>query len=196
MEWLEWLRETTEIPCPSRDTNQSPPSCSQNRYHMRLNASSQPVILQTVPSWPCKQTNKQTPLLQSASELYQQSDCRLSTKLMPTFADRGCRVVSATDPYGRNLGFLERSRYFIFQVAPELYSRSWVDPVPDLLLLRTFGSPGNRTRTSGSAARNSDHCCRLMWRFVLGPALLFPGTNGNHFHRYFHKHFLFFQRLT
>jgi hypothetical protein len=28
------------------------------------------------------------------------------------FADRGCHVVSVTDPYGRILGFLDRSRYF------------------------------------------------------------------------------------
>jgi hypothetical protein len=28
------------------------------------------------------------------------------------FADRGCHVVSVTDPYGRILGFLERRRYF------------------------------------------------------------------------------------
>jgi hypothetical protein len=28
--------------------------------------------------------------------------------LVPTFADKGCRVVSATDPYGRILGFLDR----------------------------------------------------------------------------------------
>jgi hypothetical protein len=27
-------------------------------------------------------------------------------------ADRGCRVVSVTDPYGRILYFLDRSRYF------------------------------------------------------------------------------------
>jgi hypothetical protein len=27
-------------------------------------------------------------------------------------ADRGCHVVSVTDPYGRILGFLDRSRYF------------------------------------------------------------------------------------
>jgi hypothetical protein len=32
-----------------------------------------------------------------------------------------------------------------------------VDPVPDPLLLRNSGSAGNRTRTSGSVARNSDH---------------------------------------
>jgi hypothetical protein len=33
-------------------------------------------------------------------------------KLVPTFADRGCHVVSVTDPYGRILWFLDRSRYF------------------------------------------------------------------------------------
>jgi hypothetical protein len=32
-----------------------------------------------------------------------------------------------------------------------------MDPVPDPLLLRKSGSAGNRTRTSGSLARNSDH---------------------------------------
>jgi hypothetical protein len=55
------------------------------------------------------QTNKQTP---SESELYQSSDRRLSEKRLPTFADKGCHVVSVTDPYGRILGFLDRSRYF------------------------------------------------------------------------------------
>jgi CBS-domain-containing membrane protein len=40
-----------------------------------------------------------------------------------TFADRGCHVVSVTDAYGRILRFLDRSRYFFFQVAPQLYSR-------------------------------------------------------------------------
>jgi hypothetical protein len=48
---------------------------------------------------------KKTPWPESASELYRQSDRRLSTKLVPNFADRGCRVVSATHPYGRVLGF-------------------------------------------------------------------------------------------
>jgi hypothetical protein len=64
------------------------------------------------------------------------SDSRLSAKLVPTFEDGGCRVVSATDLHGRILDFLDRSRYFFFQVAPQLYSRGWVDPVPDPLHLR------------------------------------------------------------
>jgi hypothetical protein len=42
-------------------------------------------------------------------------------------------VVSATDPYGRIHGFLDRSRYFFFQVVPQLYSRGWVDHVPGSL---------------------------------------------------------------
>jgi hypothetical protein len=35
------------------------------------------------------------------SELYRPSDRRLLAKLVPTLADRECRVVSATNPYGR-----------------------------------------------------------------------------------------------
>jgi CBS-domain-containing membrane protein len=50
------------------------------------------------------------------------SDLRLSAKLVPTFADRVCHVVSVTDPYGRILGFIELSRYLFFKVAPQLYS--------------------------------------------------------------------------
>jgi hypothetical protein len=68
----------------------------------------------------------------------------MSGKLMPTFADKECRVVSATDPHGRILSFLDGSRYYFFQVA-QLYSRGWVDPVRDPLLLRISGSAGNRT---------------------------------------------------
>jgi hypothetical protein len=45
----------------------------------------------------------------SASELYRTSDRRLSAKLAPTSADRGCHVVGVTDPYCRILGFLDRT---------------------------------------------------------------------------------------
>jgi hypothetical protein len=58
----------------------------------------------------------------------------------------------------RIVGFLDRNRYYFFQVAPQLYTRGWVDPVPDQRqLLRKSGSHGNRTQTSWSVARNSDH---------------------------------------
>jgi hypothetical protein len=65
---------------------------------------------------------------------------------MPTFADRGRHVISVTNPYSHILGFLDWSRCFFFQVAPQLYSQGWVYPVPDPLLLRKSGSAGNRTR--------------------------------------------------
>jgi hypothetical protein len=83
---------------------------------------------------------------QSTSGPYLSSDRRLSVKLVPKFADRGCRVVNAANPHGRNFDFLDRGRYYFFQVAPQLSSRGWVDPVPHPLLLRKSGSAGNWTR--------------------------------------------------
>jgi hypothetical protein len=99
-------------------------------------------------------------------ELYRQSDRRLSAKLVSTFADRGCHVIGVTDPNGRILGFLVRRLYFFFQVAPQLYSRGWVDPVSDQLL-RKSGSARNWTRATGSVARNSDHYTRERVCFLL-----------------------------
>jgi hypothetical protein len=40
-----------------------------------------------------------------ATAACRRSDCQL-------FVYRGCHVVSVMDPYGRILGFLDRSRYF------------------------------------------------------------------------------------
>jgi CBS-domain-containing membrane protein len=71
-------------------------------------------------------TNKKqkTPWPQSESELYITIEGQsLFAEVIPTFADRGCHVVSVTDPCGRILGFLDRSRYFFFQIAHQLYSR-------------------------------------------------------------------------
>jgi hypothetical protein len=56
-----------------------------------------------IDAWSCLQislTYKRTPWPESASELCRPNDRRLSAKLVPTFADRGCHVVSVTDPYG------------------------------------------------------------------------------------------------
>jgi hypothetical protein len=44
-------------------------------------------------------------------------------EISANLADRGCRVVSSADPYGRILGFVDRSRYYFFQVAPQLCPR-------------------------------------------------------------------------
>jgi hypothetical protein len=41
--------------------------------------------------------NKQTPWPESENELYLPSDRRLLTKLVPTFANRWCHVISVTD---------------------------------------------------------------------------------------------------
>jgi hypothetical protein len=60
---------------------------------------------------------------QSASGPYLSSDRRLSAELVPTFADRGCHVVSAPNPHDRNFEFLDRSRYYFFKVTPQLSSR-------------------------------------------------------------------------
>jgi hypothetical protein len=82
------------------------------------------------------------------------SDRRLSAKWLPTFADKECHVVMVTSPrpYSR---FSRQEPLLLYQVAPQLYSRGWVDPVPDTPFF--FGSAGNRTRASGSVAKNSDH---------------------------------------
>jgi hypothetical protein len=50
-----------------------------------------------------EEINKKTPWSESASELYRPSDRRLSAKRLPTCADRGCHVISVTDPSGRIL---------------------------------------------------------------------------------------------
>jgi hypothetical protein len=65
---------------------------------------------------------------QTASELCRPRDRRLSEKLVPTFSDRWCHEVSATDPQGHTLDYLDRSPYFFFQAAAQLYSQGWVDP--------------------------------------------------------------------
>jgi hypothetical protein len=69
-----------------------------------------------------------TPWPDSASELYRESDHRLSTKLVPKFANIWCHVVSVTDPYCPILGFIYRSRHCFLQVAPQLHSRGLSGP--------------------------------------------------------------------
>jgi hypothetical protein len=70
---------------------------------------------------------------ESASELYRPSDRRLSVKLVPTWGQRvpcGQRDGSLR-PYSR---FPRQKPLLFYQVAPQLYSWGWVDPVPDPLL--------------------------------------------------------------
>jgi hypothetical protein len=68
-------------------------------------------------------SKKTTPWPESTSEIYRQSDRSLSPKLVPFLRIERCHVVSVTDPYGLNIGLLDRRRYFFFQAAPQLFSR-------------------------------------------------------------------------
>jgi hypothetical protein len=73
---------------------------------------------------------------------------------LPTCADRGCHVVSVTDPYGRILGFLDRSRYFSTkQLLSCTHEAEWTSFQTHYFFFS--GSAGNRTRASGSVAKNS-----------------------------------------
>jgi hypothetical protein len=65
---------------------------------------------------------EKTPWPETTIELNRPSYRSLSARLVPTLADIECHVVSVTDPYGSIFGFLDRSSYFFFQVAPQLYS--------------------------------------------------------------------------
>jgi hypothetical protein len=113
-------------------------------------------------NWNIKQTNKQTPWSDSASELYRLSDRRFSAKWLPTFADKGCHVVSGADRYGPYSRVSRQEPLHFYQVAFQLCSRGSVAPVPDTILVfffffffRKSGSAGNRTRASGSVGKNS-----------------------------------------
>ena len=103
----------------------------------------------------CKTSNNSPNLkklrgLSPASELYRQSGRRRSAKLVPTFADRGVsRGQRNGSPRPFKYLFSRPEPLLFIQVAPQLTSQGWVDPVPDPLLLRKSGSAGNRTR---------DHC--------------------------------------
>jgi hypothetical protein len=126
-----WMERWGAATCPST------PSCI--KWIKRVNCASNsvwklrrrkifPELLQILSRFPFRQTWSLksrpshpvsgyvriflTPWSKSASELYRPSDRRFSAIWLPTFADRGCHVVSVTDPYGRILGFLDRSRYF------------------------------------------------------------------------------------
>jgi hypothetical protein len=79
-----------------------------------------------------------TPWCKYVSKLYLPSYRRFLAKIVPSFADTGIRVATVTGPYGRIMGFLYRSSYYLFHV-------STLDTVPDSLYLRKFVSAGART---------------------------------------------------
>jgi hypothetical protein len=60
-------------------------------------------------------------------------------------------------PYASNLGFLDLEPLLYLSSSSSIVPKRLSGPIPDPLLLRKSGSAGNRTRTSGSVASNSDH---------------------------------------
>jgi hypothetical protein len=74
-------------------------------------------------------------------------------KVSAKFVHTECSVVSAMNPRGRILGFLDRSRYFFFQVTPQLYSWGWVDPITGPLLL---AEPAQNYRVWLNGLRTAD----------------------------------------
>jgi hypothetical protein len=81
----------------------------------------------------------------------------MSAKLVPTFADSGCRMVSATDPHDRILGFLDRSHYYLFQVPPQFTHEAERTPFQTNYFSENLLARGIEPEISGSVARNSDH---------------------------------------
>jgi hypothetical protein len=81
---------------------------------------------------------------------------------VPAFVDRGVsRGQRGGSPTAVNLSFLDRSHYFSFQVAPHLSSQGLSGPrYKPNVTQKKLVAPGIEPRTSGSAARNSDHWTR------------------------------------
>jgi hypothetical protein len=156
---LWWTKQHWGRLCPSTSVSSATHSTLLHTHHHYHPGFVQWAKLwatyQVDPVSPNKQTNKQ----RNSVALGRQRpiDHRLSAKLVSTFADRVCRVASGTRslrPYSR---FSRPEPLLFFQVAPKLYSRGWLVPVLDQLLLRKSGSAWNRTRTSWSVDRNADH---------------------------------------
>jgi hypothetical protein len=97
-----------------------------------------------------------TPWPESASELYRPSDRHLTVKLVPTLADRGCCVVSVTDPHRRNIGFLDRSHYCFFQILNCTHETEWA-PFQTHYFSESLVASKIEPGTSGSVASNPDH---------------------------------------
>jgi hypothetical protein len=91
-------------------------------------------------------------------------------------------------PTAVNFSFLDRSRYFCIQIAPQLSSRGWVDPVPDPLLLKKSGSAGNRTRDLWI-------CSQELWTLYHRGILIYSNMDHNYICQIWPQIFLLFPYL-
>jgi hypothetical protein len=67
-------------------------------------------------------------------------------EVVPTFVDIGCRVVSATDPHGHILGFLDLEPLLFLPRSSSIVLMLPSGPHSRPTTSRKFGSAGNRTR--------------------------------------------------
>jgi hypothetical protein len=101
--------------------------------------------------------HKGNPKSESASELYRPRDRRLLAKFMPTFADRG---VSSSKRGWSPRPYSRLSRYEPLLFLPSSSSTVLTrqsGPRSRTTTSQKICSAGNRTRTSGSVARNPDY---------------------------------------
>jgi hypothetical protein len=68
-----------------------------------------------------------------------------------------CRWRSVVWLMRRILGSLDRSRYYFFQVVPQLESRGWVDPVPDPYCSENLVAPGIEPGPLATRAQRRSH---------------------------------------
>jgi hypothetical protein len=81
----------------------------------------------------------------------------MSAKLVPTFSDRGCRVVSAVDPPGHQSWFSRPGAAFPFKYLLSYAHEAEWTPFQTHYFSENLVAPGIEPGTSGSVARNSDH---------------------------------------
>jgi hypothetical protein len=96
-----------------------------------------------------QQANKQTENIKALSPQAKYIDwgSLWSEKLLQIFTGMGFAACSAhRTPTTVNLEFPNRSRKVFLQIAPQLSSKVWMDPVQDLLLLRKHCRAWKRTR--------------------------------------------------
>jgi hypothetical protein len=102
--------------------------------------------------YPGRDSKRAPPWLQSAH------DRRKSAKLVPAFADRECRVVSATDSYGRESRFSSTgAATFLFKYLLSYRQEAEWTPFETQYFSENLVEPGIERGISGSVAKNSDH---------------------------------------
>jgi hypothetical protein len=92
------------------------------------------------------QTNKQTRWLLARKRIIPTERSLRRAKLLPTFVDTGCYVVSSTGPHSRYSRFSRPEPLLFIQVSRQSSSRGSVDSVLDTRLFRKSGCAGNGIR--------------------------------------------------